>query len=130
MQVQKSEDQSMCNHRVYITDTESEIYGISSESAEAVHNFIELDKVDVNYRLIPQKTTILFDAGRKNKLRPGDILGALTAGLGLDKSQVGKIDIFDFHAYVSIDNAVAKNVVKEFENKKIKGKNIRARILR
>lgn len=44
MQVQKSEDQSMCNHRVFITDTESEIYGISSESAEAVYNFIELDK--------------------------------------------------------------------------------------
>ncbi|BDX02418.1 MAG: ATP-dependent RNA helicase DbpA [Marinomonas sp.] len=93
-------------------------------------NFIELESLDPHYRLIPQKTTISFDAGRKNKLRPGDILGALTAGLGLDKSQVGKIDIFDFHAYVSIDNAVAKSVVKEFENKKIKGKNIRARILR
>lgn len=44
MQVQKSEDQSMCNHRVFITDTENEIYGISSESAEAVFNFIELGK--------------------------------------------------------------------------------------
>ncbi|TYL48317.1 ATP-dependent RNA helicase DbpA [Marinomonas sp. IMCC 4694] len=93
-------------------------------------NYLELDELDLHYRLIPQKTTLLFDAGRKNKLRPGDILGALTAGLGLEKSQVGKIDIFDFHAYVSIDNAVAKNVVKEFENKKIKGRNIRARILR
>lgn len=93
-------------------------------------NFIELDEIDTSYRLIPQKTTISFDAGRKNKLRPGDILGALTAGLGLDKSQVGKIDIFDFHAYVSVDSAVAKNVVKELENKKIKGRTIRARILR
>lgn len=44
MQVQKSEDQSMCSHRVYITDTQSEIYGISSESAESVYNFLELDK--------------------------------------------------------------------------------------
>ena len=92
--------------------------------------YIELDAADPHYRLVPQKTTIAFDAGRKNKLRPGDILGALTAGLGLDKSQVGKIDIFDFHAYVSIDNSVAKSVVKELENKKIKGRNIRARILR
>ena len=92
--------------------------------------YLELEAADPHYRLVPQKTTIAFDAGRKNKLRPGDILGALTAGLGLDKSQVGKIDIFDFHAYVSIDNAVAKNVVKELENKKIKGRNIRARILR
>ncbi len=44
MQVEKSEDQSMCNHRVYITDGESDIHGISSESADAVFNFLELDK--------------------------------------------------------------------------------------
>ncbi len=93
-------------------------------------NFIELEEADPTYRLVPEKTTIAFDAGRKNKLRPGDILGALTAGLGLDKQQVGKIDIFDFHAYVAVDNQVAKKVVKALENKKIKGRNIRARILR
>lgn len=93
-------------------------------------NFITLEKAETHYRLIPQKTTVSFDAGRKNKLRPGDILGALTAGLGLDKSQVGKIDIFDFRAYVSVDNNVAKQVIKELENKKIKGKNIRARLLK
>ena len=44
MQVQKSEDQSMCDHRVYITDTESEIFGISSEGADSVYKFLELDK--------------------------------------------------------------------------------------
>lgn len=93
-------------------------------------HFIELDEASLHYRLVPKKTTIAFDAGRKNKLRPGDILGALTAGIGLDKSQVGKIDIFDFHAYVSVDNDTAKTVVKELQNKKIKGKNIRTRILR
>ncbi|BFM47845.1 ATP-dependent RNA helicase DbpA [Marinomonas sp. THO17] len=93
-------------------------------------NFLELEEAAADYRLIPQKTTIAFDAGRKNKLRPGDILGALTAGLGLAKEQVGKIDIFDFHAYVGVDNQVAKKVVKALENKKIKGRNIRARILR
>ncbi|MEO9655363.1 ATP-dependent RNA helicase DbpA [Marinomonas sp.] len=100
------------------------------ERFETSAQYIELEAADPHYRLVPQKTTIAFDAGRKNKLRPGDILGALTAGLGLDKSQVGKIDIFDFHAYVSIDNSVSKSVVKELENKKIKGRNIRARILR
>ncbi len=44
MQVQKSEDQSLCNHRVFITDNENEIFGVSSESAEAVYNFLQLDK--------------------------------------------------------------------------------------
>jgi len=93
-------------------------------------NFLNLDAADPSYRLVPEKATIAFDAGRKNKLRPGDILGALTAGLGLDKSQVGKIDIFDFHAYVSVDGREATRVVKELANKKIKGRNIRVRILR
>ncbi|MEL0613503.1 ATP-dependent RNA helicase DbpA [Marinomonas arenicola] len=93
-------------------------------------NYVELDAIDTSYRLVPNKATIAFDAGRKNKLRPGDILGALTAGIGLDKSQVGKIDIFDYQAYVSVDGKEAKRVVKELEDKKIKGRHIRARILR
>lgn len=93
-------------------------------------NFLDLGEADPNYRLVPAKATIAFDTGRKNKLRPGDILGVLTAGLGLEKAQVGKIDIFDFHAYVSVDGREAKRVVKELTNKKIKGRNIRVRILR
>ncbi len=44
MQVQKSEDQSSCNHRVYITDTKAEIHGISKESKDSVEAFLKLDK--------------------------------------------------------------------------------------
>ena len=40
--------------------------------------------------------TLCIDGGRKNKVRPGDILGALTGDAGIPGDQVGKIDIFDF----------------------------------
>ena len=46
--------------------------------------------------------TLAIDGGRKNKVRPGDILGALTGDAGLSAEQVGKINIFDYVAYVAV----------------------------
>ncbi|MDP1136730.1 DbpA RNA binding domain-containing protein, partial [Klebsiella pneumoniae] len=47
-------------------------------------------------RLLPSKATIHINASRKDKIRPGDVLGALTADLGYTREQVGKIDINEF----------------------------------
>ncbi|OUR68153.1 ATP-dependent RNA helicase DbpA [Marinomonas sp. 42_23_T18] len=94
-------------------------------------NYLELDPAyDPEFRLVPSMTTICFDAGRKDKLRPGDIVGALTAGVGLAKDEVGKINVFDRRAYVAIANKQAKYVVNELETKKIKGRIIKVRIMR
>ncbi|MFT2109536.1 ATP-dependent RNA helicase DbpA [Marinomonas sp. 2405UD68-3] len=94
-------------------------------------NFTNIDpEIDYGYRLFPTMTTLAFDAGRKNKLRPGDIVGALTAGVGLNKDQVGKIDVFDFQAYVSIQSDLVKSTLAALQNKKIKGRNIKVRSLR
>ena len=92
--------------------------------------FPKMNHCPGSYELQPDVVTIAFDAGKKNKLRAGDILGALTAGLGLEKSDVGKIDIFDFQAYVAISKRLARQVVKQLANKKIKGRAIRTRILK
>ncbi|MCZ2722737.1 ATP-dependent RNA helicase DbpA [Marinomonas sp. 15G1-11] len=94
-------------------------------------SFTEIDpEMDFSYRLFPSMTTLAFDAGRKNKLRPGDIVGALTAGVGLNKDQVGKIDVFDFQAYVAIQSDLVKSTVKALEDSKIKGRKIKVRPLR
>jgi len=50
----------------------------------------------------PAMVTLCIDGGRKNKLRPGDVLGALTGEGGIAGSEVGRIDIFEFHTYVAI----------------------------
>ncbi|UQN09789.1 ATP-dependent RNA helicase DbpA [Deinococcus sp. QL22] len=51
--------------------------------------------------------TLCIMGGKKDKLRPGDVLGALTGDGGLSKEQVGKINVFEFMTYVAIDRQVA-----------------------
>jgi ATP-dependent RNA helicase DbpA len=71
--------------------------------------------------------TIQLDVGRKNKVRPGDLLGALTGEAGLAGSQVGKIDIFDLCSYVAIERTALRQALNYLANGKVKGRSIRAR---
>ena len=77
----------------------------------------------------PRMKCIQIDAGKKQKLRAGDILGALTGEKGITGKDVGKINVFDFHAYVAIDNASAKQAIKILTEGKIKGRAFRARLI-
>jgi len=77
----------------------------------------------------PAMVTLALDAGRKNKLRPGDILGALTGEGGLPGHAVGKIDIQDFSACVAVARSHAREALDHLQSGKVKGKSIRARRL-
>ncbi|WP_233630964.1 MULTISPECIES: ATP-dependent RNA helicase DbpA [unclassified Pseudomonas] len=79
--------------------------------------------------LLPTMTTLCIGAGRKDKLRPGDILGALTGDAGLPGKQVGKIAIFDFVAFVAVERAVAKQAMQRLNSGKIKGRSLKVRII-
>ncbi len=79
--------------------------------------------------LLPTMSTLCIAAGRKDKLRPGDILGALTGDAGLPGTQVGKIAIFDFQAFVAVERAVAKQALARLNSGKIKGRSLRVRIV-
>ena len=79
--------------------------------------------------LSAKMTTIKIGGGRKNKLRPGDLLGALTAAGGVSGDAVGSIDLFDSVSYVAVRNAQAKRAAQQLANRPIKGKRYRARIL-
>jgi ATP-dependent RNA helicase DbpA len=78
--------------------------------------------------LAPMKTLVI-DAGRQDKLRPGDILGALTGEAGLDANDVGKIDVFATRAYVAISRSLANKALERLRAGKIKGRNFRVRTL-
>lgn len=78
---------------------------------------------------VAQMVTINIDGGKKDKLRPGDILGALTKDVGIAGSLIGKIDIFDFVTYVAVDKTVANRVVAHLQEGKLKGRKFRARKL-
>ena len=83
-----------------------------------------------NYQLQGDMTTLQFDAGRKQKLRPGDILGALTGDAGLAGDQIGKIKILDNSSYVAIARPVLRQAMNYLAQGKIKGRSIRVRRLK
>jgi ATP-independent RNA helicase DbpA len=85
---------------------------------------------DTSFNLQPPMVTIQLDSGRKNKLRPGDILGALTGDAGLTGSQIGKIDIFDMSSYVAVERTALRQALNYLSQGKIKGRSIRARKIR
>ncbi|WP_462383018.1 ATP-dependent RNA helicase DbpA [Pseudomonas sp. Marseille-QA0892] len=93
--------------------------------------WVQIDEVRVNDRspLQPQMRTLAIGAGRKEKLRPGDILGALTGEAGIDGSQVGKIAIFDFHAFVAVNRDIAQDALKRLNKGRIKGRALKVRLI-
>ncbi|QQR79879.1 MAG: ATP-dependent RNA helicase DbpA [Deltaproteobacteria bacterium] len=71
--------------------------------------------------------TLYLSCGRKDKIRPGDILGALTGELGnLQGTDIGKIEIFDRFSYVAISKNVFSEALQRINNGKIKGRKVRA----
>ena len=87
-------------------------------------------KRDANFVLQAPMVTIQIDAGRKNKLRPGDILGALTGDAGVMGSQIGKIDIFELSSYVAVERSALRQAQNYLANGKIKGRSVRCRQVR
>ena len=80
--------------------------------------------------LRPSMTTIQINGGRKNKLRPGDLLGALTADGGVAGSSVGSIDLFATRGYVAIRNEDVTQAVQQLSSQPIKKRRYRAWSLR
>ncbi|WP_257389102.1 DbpA RNA binding domain-containing protein, partial [Tahibacter caeni] len=79
-------------------------------------------------QLAPMQTLVI-DAGRKDKLRPADILGALTGTAGIPGVDVGKIAIFDTRAYVAVTRGIAEKALQRLREGKIKGRSLRVRKL-
>jgi ATP-dependent RNA helicase DbpA len=79
--------------------------------------------------LVPPMATLHLQAGRKEKIRPGDVLGALTAELGYTREQIGKIDVNEFSTYVAVDRAIAARVASRLNASRIKGRSVKVRLL-
>jgi ATP-independent RNA helicase DbpA len=73
----------------------------------------------------PAMATLRIDAGRTDKLRPGDIVGALTGDAGMGKDAIGKIDVYATRSYVAIARAQAAHALERLRAGKIKGRKFR-----
>jgi ATP-independent RNA helicase DbpA len=79
--------------------------------------------------LQPPMATLQISGGRKEKIRAGDVLGALTGEAGFTREQVGKININEFSTYVAVDRRIAREAVHKLSTGRIKGKSVKVRLL-
>ena len=73
--------------------------------------------------------TLQIVGGRKEKIRAGDVLGALTGDAGFQKDQVGKINVNEFSTYVAVQADIAREAVKRLSAGRIKGRSVKVRLL-
>jgi len=79
--------------------------------------------------LLPPMDTLQILGGRKDKIRPGDVLGALTGEAGFTAAEIGKINVTDFHTYVAVARGIAREAVKRLSLGKLKGRKVKVRRL-
>lgn len=78
----------------------------------------------------PKMQTIQILGGKKQKVRAGDILGALTKQAGLDGKKIGKINILAMVSYVAVEHDIVKPALKQLQTGKMKGRNFKARVMK
>ena len=74
--------------------------------------------------------TLYFQAGKKEKLSRGDILGFIASNGGVEASAVGRIDVRDHYALAAVPRGVAGGVIARLQSVKIKGKKVRISLLK
>ena len=83
--------------------------------------------------LVPPMVTLQMLGGRKDKIRPGDVLGALTAeapgARNFTREQIGKITVTDQSTYIAVVREIAGEAVHKLATGKVKGKTVKVRAI-
>ena len=79
--------------------------------------------------LRPPMATLQMLGGRKEKIRAGDVLGALTKDMGFAGSQIGKISINEWSTYIAVEREIADQVLRKLNAGKVKGRSVKVRKL-
>ena len=77
----------------------------------------------------PKMSTLRVEGGKRQKLRAGDLVGALTKAQEISGDSIGKIQVLDNWAYIAIERSLAKLALKQLGQGKIKGKSFRSRLI-
>ena len=111
--------------------SESEMAGLRAIEAHAQvvlkPKGIESVRYHANRIVQPAFATLSIDGGKRQKLRPGDILGALTKEAGIDGDDIGKINVTNQVSFIAVKLRSVKRAMAQFREGKIKGKKFRAR---
>ncbi|MEY2954307.1 MAG: hypothetical protein RLZZ401_2394, partial [Pseudomonadota bacterium] len=92
------------------------------------HKLAELVAVSTEPLRAPM-LTLQIAGGRKEKIRAGDVLGALTGDAGFAKAQIGKIHVNEFSTYVAVDRSIAHEALRRLNDGRVKGKSVKVRLV-
>ena len=92
--------------------------GMTKEDAEDEFDFGDTGAED------PGMVRLFINIGKKQRVRPGDIVGALAGESGMPGKLIGTIDMFDKYTFVEVPREYAKDVLEAMKHAKIKGKTI------
>ncbi|MET0382775.1 MAG: ATP-dependent RNA helicase DbpA [Burkholderiaceae bacterium] len=90
------------------------------------HRLDELDEGS-DQPLVAPMVTLQILGGRKEKIRPGDVLGALTKDMGFEGARIGKINVTDMSTYVAVERSIADRALAKLNSGLVKGRRVRAR---
>ncbi|MBL8307632.1 MAG: ATP-dependent RNA helicase DbpA [Rubrivivax sp.] len=93
------------------------------------HKLAELEADTAAGPLRPPMVTLQILGGRKEKIRPGDVMGALTKDMGFPGAAIGKIDVNDFSTYVAVQRDIADAALRKLNAGKVKGRSVKVRRL-
>ena len=79
--------------------------------------------------LTPPMVTLQILGGRKEKIRAGDVLGALTNDAGFTREQIGKINVTEFSTYVAVERKIAREALRKLNAGTVKGKRVKVYFL-
>ncbi|MGB5965397.1 MAG: ATP-dependent RNA helicase DbpA [Sulfurimonadaceae bacterium] len=89
----------------------------------------DINKLKHNDLYSPKYATLKIDGGKKDKLRPGDIVGAITSDKTVKGDEIGNINVTAMRSYVAVERAKAKMAFNLIRDGKMKGRNFRVHLL-
>jgi len=110
--------------------------GIAVSFVRGYEEYLDITLEDINSLHVDsprsyqaKMTTLCIDGGKRDKIRAGDILGALIKDMGVDGKHIGKITINRKDSYVSIAKEYADDVFEKIKKSKIKNRSLRVWML-
>ncbi|MBD5289234.1 MAG: DEAD/DEAH box helicase [Bacteroides sp.] len=122
------------NGRTARVDNDGEIYLLLGPEEE-LKEYVDMDR-EISIRPSEGRNlkglfgTVVFDAGRKEKMSRGDILGFLVKDCGVTPENVGKIHLFDHYALAAVARPDLTLVEANAAKAKVKGKRVRVSLLK
>jgi len=98
----------------------------------ATRHFESVDSLPESaaFTLKAPNVTLVIEGGKKDKVRPGDLLGALSGDAGIASKFIGKINVYDRQSYVAIDSSIIGEAYSQLKKGKIKGRKFSVWILK